>query len=136
MKSTMQNNLVTLRKFLRLNQGEFAEKLGLKNSTISALELGKNPLTEQNIKLICLTFSVNEMWLRDGTGEMFKSEKLPLEHDLLENYRQLPAELQDMSLKYSRDMVAAYRISQAKIPITKEEDPEKGDFPDPDRKRA
>jgi transcriptional regulator with XRE-family HTH domain len=50
---------------------EFGEKLGLTYSAISAIEIGKNPPTDANIKLICLTYGVNEDWIRSGNGEMF-----------------------------------------------------------------
>lgn len=50
---------------------KFGERIGLKKSSLSQIENGINSLTEQNIKIICKEFNVNEEWLRTGTGEMF-----------------------------------------------------------------
>ena len=62
----------SLRKALRLTTTQFGDALGLTNSSISAIELGRRNLTEKHIKLICAAYpQVNENWLRDGLGDMF-----------------------------------------------------------------
>ena len=70
----MENVLDRLRviRFVgKMNQTEFANRLKMAQNTYSHIETGKNPLTDKNISLICLTFGVNENWLRTGCGEMF-----------------------------------------------------------------
>lgn len=62
-----------LRRRLYLNQGKFAEKMGVKQNTWSTLESGDSPLPDRYVKLVCLTFNVNEEWLKNGTGDMFES---------------------------------------------------------------
>lgn len=62
-----------IRKTKKLNQREFAKKIGLTQTSLSMIELEKSSLTEKNIKLICAVFAVNEEWLRSGNGEMFDS---------------------------------------------------------------
>ena len=83
MKQGIGNRIAILRKSLGdgkpLNQIQFAEKLGLSNGFISAIELGKAPLTEANIRLVCLTYNVNEEWLRYGTGKMLNEATRLLE---------------------------------------------------------
>ena len=69
----MQTRLKTLREVLKLSQAKFAEKIGLTQGTWGAVEIGKNNLTERNFNSICDTFNVNPEWLRNGVGEMFKS---------------------------------------------------------------
>ncbi len=39
------------------------------------MELGRAPISDSTIKLVCLTFGVSEHWLRTGEGEMY--EKVP-----------------------------------------------------------
>ena len=56
---------------LKLSQREFAEKLGLKQTSLSSIENGAANVSERNIKEICRVFKVNEKWLRTGEGEMF-----------------------------------------------------------------
>lgn len=58
-------------KEVNLTLEKFGERLGLKKNTLSAIETGRNSLTEQNIKAICREFGVDYIWLTTGEGEMF-----------------------------------------------------------------
>ncbi|TQW60947.1 XRE family transcriptional regulator, partial [Clostridioides difficile] len=69
----MNENLKELRIKLGLSQKEFAEKLLVSDATISRLEKGERKLTDRFIFQICEVFNVNEDWLRNGNGEMFKN---------------------------------------------------------------
>ena len=71
------DRIITVRQDLRLNQGEFATKLGLSQGAVSDFENRKKALIDRNIKLICLTFGVNEDWLRYGKGEMLIEKPEP-----------------------------------------------------------
>ena len=99
--------IAELRKELKFTQGQFAEKIGLKFSAISMIELGKAPLTEANIRLICLTFGVNEEWLRHGTGEMMDDEALlsGKEKQLLSFYRELSSQAQELVIANVEGMI-------------------------------
>jgi transcriptional regulator with XRE-family HTH domain len=94
--------IVKLRKGLGLNQADFAERLGIKRSTIANIETDRNPLTEANIKLICHVFNVNEEWLRTGDGEMFQNNKSHLEGEVLEMFRGLSEKAQLMIRDYTK----------------------------------
>lgn len=59
-----------LRKFLGFSGEKFGERIGLKKSAISKIELGTVNLTDQVIISICREFGVSEQWLRTGEGEM------------------------------------------------------------------
>jgi transcriptional regulator with XRE-family HTH domain len=85
------NRLKRIRKELDISQGKFAERLKIAQGTYSAIENGKEPLTERNIKLIGLEFGVNIDWLQNGgDGPIFRSLELtPDEKDLLEIYDKL-----------------------------------------------
>jgi transcriptional regulator with XRE-family HTH domain len=63
--------LKEIRFVLRLRQGEFADKMGISQGALSDFERETKPMAERYVKLICLTFGVNETWLRTGKGEMF-----------------------------------------------------------------
>ena len=103
----MNKRVVQIRKTKGLTQIEFAEKLGFSQSNLSAIELGKIPLTEANIRLICLTFGINEEWFRDGTGEMTDDEALlsELEKKLLLLYRELDQKGKDMLIEYAKKLI-------------------------------
>lgn len=68
----MNERIKTLRKALGLTLEKFGERLGVSKVAISLIESGKNSVTDQMFKSICREFNVNEEWLRDGTGDMFK----------------------------------------------------------------
>lgn len=67
----MNERLKLLRKTLKLSQDAFAERIGMKGSSISLLESGGRNITEQVIKSICREFNVDYIWLTTGEGEMF-----------------------------------------------------------------
>lgn len=69
----MKERIKKIRKELDLTQQKFADKLGVKRNTIAMYEMGRTFPSEQTIKSICREFNVNEEWLRNGTGEMFKA---------------------------------------------------------------
>ena len=104
--NTLQERIKLLRKRLDLNQEGFAEKIGLKRSALSLIEIGKNPLTEQNITLICLTFNVSRDWLVSGEGAMFVSET-PEAREFLELYRQLSPEMQNVVFEHVKTLAEA-----------------------------
>lgn len=80
----MKSRIKKIRKELDLTQQKFADKLGVKRNTVAQWETGINSLTGQVITAICREFSVNEEWLRNGTGDMF----IKTSDDALEQLRQ------------------------------------------------
>ena len=74
---TILDRIRLIRKTLGLKQGEFALRIGLTQTALSMIELGKTTLTDKNIKLICATFAVDENWLRTGKGERIRQRGSP-----------------------------------------------------------
>lgn len=70
----MHSRIKQLRSSLGLNQTEFGEKLGVKQTTVASWESGNRTPTESALRSICREFGVNELWLRHGDegGPMFK----------------------------------------------------------------
>lgn len=71
----MNERLLELRKALGLTQAKFGEKLKLKSNTITNYEKGNRSLNDRVIADICREYNVNETWLREGTGSMFRPVK-------------------------------------------------------------
>lgn len=68
----IHERLKYLRKnILKVTQDELGDALGLSKSNISNIELGRISLTDRNVQVICMTYNVNENWLRTGEGEPF-----------------------------------------------------------------
>jgi transcriptional regulator with XRE-family HTH domain len=104
---TERERILELRKSLKLKQWEFADKLGIKRTVLSNIETGRNGITDANIRLICMTFSVNESWLRQGTGAMFveDADLTPQEQELIEIYRDLEQVNQELVMDHSRSLL-------------------------------
>ena len=110
-------------EYLKLSQEELAEKIGLKKSAISDIERGKNSLKENNLKLICQTFNVNEEWLRNGTEPIFKEENeeiniikalknqglKPNVLEIVENYIQMDDETKKIFTNYLEQFIYNFK---------------------------
>lgn len=100
----MNNRIREIRKTLDLSQKEFAGKIGLKQNAISYMEKDGSTVTEQNIKAICSQFSVNENWLRTGSGKMFlENEKK--QKEFFDIFDELSPVLQDYIIKTAKDLL-------------------------------
>lgn len=84
---TINDRVKRLRITLNKSQKDFGASLGIKPNSVSDIETGKNKVTEQNIKAICLENwdgkKINESWLRTGEGgdeNMFIQEFLEDEY--------------------------------------------------------
>ncbi len=67
----MKDRIKKIRKELDLTQQKFADRIGVKQNTVAQYEMGRNVPIDSVISLICREFNVSEVWLREGTGEMF-----------------------------------------------------------------
>lgn len=93
-----------IRLAVKFNQTQFADKIGIRQSSLSDIESGKTEnIDERNIRIICKEFNVNEDWLRYGTGDMFKTEEglLELIADKLDDLDELDKKIISEYLKLS-----------------------------------
>ena len=67
----LKERIIELRKHLGLNQKEFADAIGIGQSTLAMIETGKRNINQRHIKLILSAFNVNERWLLKGERSMF-----------------------------------------------------------------
>jgi transcriptional regulator with XRE-family HTH domain len=119
MGNTMKDRIdrvIEIRKELKLTQTEFAKRLGIRQTALSMIELRHNDLTTQNVKLICLSFNVNEKWLRTGEGEMFKAS--PYEAEFFEIYKGLTEDIQHALLGFARELLEIQQKTDTKTEKT------------------
>jgi transcriptional regulator with XRE-family HTH domain len=70
--NTLGERLNYLRKtLLKMTLERFGERLGVKKSTLSAIENNQRELSNQLQHSICREFNVNRDWLLEGKGEPF-----------------------------------------------------------------
>ena len=92
-----------LRKTLKLNQTNFAKRLGMTQTAYSMIENGNNPLSDRHIKVICSSFNVNENWLRTGEGDLFSSS--PYEKEFTEIFGNLAPATQQYLLLMAKELL-------------------------------
>lgn len=64
----MNERIKSIRISNGLSQEDFGNRIGIKRSSVSLLESGKNSPADRTVKLICQEFGINEHWLRTGEG--------------------------------------------------------------------
>ncbi|HYE08702.1 MAG TPA: helix-turn-helix transcriptional regulator [Patescibacteria group bacterium] len=73
---TISDRIKYLRKgVFHLNQKEFGDALGIKNSYISRLEHGSSEPSESLIRLISKTYNVSYDWIKSGIGEYLQDKE-------------------------------------------------------------
>lgn len=101
----LKDRIYTLRKTLNLSMEKFGNRLAISKSSISAFEKGSTNPSEQTLKLICIEFNVNYLWLTEGKGEMFEAPD---------------SSLDDLALQYDLSEIDLYLI-KAYLDMSKEE---------------
>ena len=110
----INQRLKMLRKEMGLNQKDFGAKIGLGQGAVSWIEKDGNTVIDQNIRLICDTFNINESWLRNGEGP---KEAIDIKKDLLDEvrdtYKLNSTEEQIMRIylqldEHSREVISGY----------------------------
>ena len=84
---TINERIRAIRKQESLTQAEFGKKIGLKQSAVSWIEQGGNPVTDQNIRLISEAFGVNPAWLRTGEGKAQIDEEEAFIQRMIDRYQ-------------------------------------------------
>lgn len=116
----MNNRIKKLRREMELTQEKFGARIGVKGNTVAQWESGRNDPPDSAITFICKEFGVNEEWLRNGTGEMFKPspssalDALAAEYGLdhgsyiaIEKFLKLSPELREGMISYFKEVTAA-----------------------------
>lgn len=67
----MKNRIKEIRKDQGLNQTEFGERIGVKQTTVAGYENGRMPL-DTVVSSICREFGVFREWLETGEGPKYK----------------------------------------------------------------
>lgn len=96
---SINERIKQLRQTLNLSQAKFAKAISISNGYIAGIELGKRNVNDRIIKLICITFNVNEQWLKTGEGDMFKKQPNQLSTLASSLFEELKPEYQEYILK-------------------------------------
>ena len=70
--STINERVQAVINATKLSKAKFADPIHVTPQFLSAVCNGKSSLSERTIQDICRVYGVDELWLRDGIGEMFR----------------------------------------------------------------
>jgi len=107
----INHRVVELRKIIGYTQKKFAEPLKLSCSFQGQIEKNHRKINDRLIKIICLTYSVNEIWLKTGVGEMFDTGKDPRLERIIRNFNKLDPPLQNYVMDYLDWLSTYYKKS-------------------------
>lgn len=96
----MKNRIKQIRKEKNLTQVEFGERIGVKGNTVTNYETGLRNPTDAVILSICREFNVNEDWLRNGIGDMYKEKD--------GSFSELLVELEDSDDDFIKSLITVY----------------------------
>lgn len=72
MYTTLAERIAYIQKHSKLNQTEFASRIGISQQYLSQICNGKKIPSDRTIQDICREFDCNEVWLRTGEGDPFR----------------------------------------------------------------
>ena len=91
------------KQILKMTQEDFARKINISRSNLGNIEVGTIGLTDRVATDICNAFSVSEVWLRSGEGEIYRESESTLfsafvrQYDLSEKEQQAARYLLSLS---------------------------------------
>ena len=89
---SINERIKQLRQKLNLSQAKFAKAISISNGYIASIELGNRTVNDRIIKLICVTFSVREEWLKYGLGNIFENEPNQTAEIAMNTFKELKPE--------------------------------------------
>ena len=72
--NNLNERIDSLIKALNIRKTTFAERLNVSQAFVTQLTKGASQPSDRTIADICREFNVNEIWLREGVGEMFQEK--------------------------------------------------------------
>ena len=110
----VNQRILEVRTALGLNQKEFSERIKVSRSYTGVLEATDREINDRIIELVCVNCGVNEKWLREGTGKMFKERPNPRLDRVMRNFEKLDDYLQEFVIKQLDILVEAQEQNKAK----------------------
>jgi transcriptional regulator with XRE-family HTH domain len=91
--------VVETRHALKLSQTSFAERIKISRGYIASIEMGNRRVNDRIIKIISMTFGVNETWLKSGQGKMFDDVEDFKLNQVISIFKKLDPSFQDYVIK-------------------------------------
>jgi transcriptional regulator with XRE-family HTH domain len=95
---TVNERIRQLRQTLGMTQTDFSKAIYVSNGYTAEIENGHRVANDRIIRLVCLTFGVNEQWLKTGEGEMFQTSPIEQKERILSLFDKLNPKFQEYAL--------------------------------------
>ncbi|MDR1505797.1 MAG: helix-turn-helix domain-containing protein [Treponema sp.] len=105
----INERVIEIRKTLGYSQRQFSEAIKLSRSCEAGIEIKRRKVNDRLVKMICLTYGVNEEWLKTGKGEMFDVSKDPRLERIIRNFNKMTPLLQDYVMEHIDWLVNYYQ---------------------------
>ena len=93
--TTVNERIKQLRTTLKMSQAEFAKAIFISNGYIADMEIGNKKVNDRIIRLLSMTFGVNEPWLKHGEGSMYHTTPQDKLQKMTRLFNELSPKLQD-----------------------------------------
>lgn len=95
---TVNERIRQARQALNMSQTDFSRAICVSSGYTAEIENGHRTANDRIIRLIRLTFGVNEKWLKTGKGEMFQSAPVEKKERIISLFNELNPQYQDYAL--------------------------------------
>lgn len=103
--TTVNERIKQVRQYLKLSQAKFAKNLCLSSGYIAGIELEKRRANNRIVRLISITYGVNEEWLKTGKGVMYDRASNARIEQTMKIFRELKPDFQDYVLRLMENLV-------------------------------
>jgi transcriptional regulator with XRE-family HTH domain len=95
---TVNERIRQIRQTLNMTQTDFSKTIYVSSGYTAEIENGHRAANDRIIHLICLTFGVNEQWLKTGDGKMFSTAPVERKERILSLFDKLNPKFQEYAL--------------------------------------
>jgi transcriptional regulator with XRE-family HTH domain len=95
----INQRIIEARHALELSQVKFAEKIKISSGYMASIESGIRRVNDRIIKIISMTFGINEVWLKSGRGNMYDDVEDFKLTEVVSLFKKLDPSFQDYVIK-------------------------------------
>jgi transcriptional regulator with XRE-family HTH domain len=95
---TVNERIKQLRQSLNMTQTDFSKAIYVSSGYTAEIENGHRLANDRIIRLISLTFGINEIWLKTGEGEMLHGSPIERRERILRLFEELSPRFQEYAL--------------------------------------
>jgi transcriptional regulator with XRE-family HTH domain len=111
--TAVNRRVIEARHALDLSQAKFAETIRISKGYMASIEMGIRRVNDRIIKIISMTYGINEIWLKSGRGKMFDGADDFKLNQVVSIFKKLDPLFQDYVIKQLAILLELQGIKQA-----------------------